>query len=168
MYRELALFPPLLEKACKAACALCCHLKVEVMKPEMDIIMDFLSTFLENKLPEITTRLNAIEHRTKTLDSDNYAAKMIHCPYLGKDNTCDIYEARPYHCRQHHSLILTDCEISYRRYMKGKKKQTPFQMVTLEREMFMEAMTIFVGYLRRNKLPEKHSDLVALSKEMLL
>lgn len=168
MYQELSMFPPLAEKACKATCAFCCHLKVEVTKPEMNIIMEFLSILPEEKLAEIKTRLNEIEHNTKTLDPDYYAAKMIHCPYLGEGNTCEIYEARPYHCRQHHSLRLIDCQISYRRYMKGKTKHTPFLVVGLEREMFMEAMTIFVGYLRRNKLPDKHSGLVALSKEMLL
>jgi len=168
MYQELSLFPGLFEKACKVTCAFCCHLKVEVTKPEMNIIMDFLSTLPENKLAKIKIRVSEIRHRTETLDPENYAAKMIHCPYLGEDSTCDIYESRPYHCRQHHSLILTDCEISYRRYMKGKMKHTPFRMVALEREMFMEAKTIFVGYLRRNKLPEEHFDLVALSKEMLL
>lgn len=167
MYHELSLFPPLEEKVCKVGCALCCHLKVEVTKPEMEIIMDFLSALPENKLAEIKSRLGAIKHRTNTLDPENYAAKMIHCPYLGEDNLCAIYEARPYHCRQHHSLRLIDCEISYRRYKKGKKKLTPFLVIGLEREMFMETKMIFVGYLRRNKLPEEHFDLVALSKEML-
>jgi len=79
---------------CKAGCAYCCHLKIEVSRLEAE--------YIGEKTGVIPARLVEVVRR------DPHAfSEQTPCPFL-KKGMCSIYEYRPLICRMHVSMDVDD------------------------------------------------------------
>lgn len=76
--------------ACAPGCAFCCHLPVLVTPREADLLASIAAT-----RPDVRARLGRAERR---------------CAFLGDDDRCVAYEARPLRCRAHTSTDRGVCE----------------------------------------------------------
>jgi Fe-S-cluster containining protein len=86
--------------SCRKGCAFCCHLEVQVTDLEKDLIMDYAKEhgikYNEKKLEE------QLQYNEQTLPLSDVSR----CVFLSNQNTCNIYEVRPLHCRKY--LVLND------------------------------------------------------------
>ncbi|MBL0310564.1 MAG: YkgJ family cysteine cluster protein [Bacteroidetes bacterium] len=90
------LLPPLHEEAFSKIncldCAGCCKtISPRFKTPDIVRIADFLG-IKQSKLIETYLRLD---------EDGDYVVKQSPCPFLGSDNYCSIYEARPGDCRKY-------------------------------------------------------------------
>lgn len=93
--------------------------------------------FKQPDIKRIAKRLRIKEgelvHRyLKMDDEDDYVVQQSPCPFLGADNTCDIYEDRPNDCRRY---PYTDEDVLYKRVPLTLKNATicPAVYLVLER-----------------------------------
>lgn len=99
--------------ACKRGCSYCCHLRVTVKPHEVFAISDFVDrSFSIAEQAGLMTRLkNHVEH-VRLLSVQEHWTRNIPCPFL-VDGACSIHEARPFACRQYHSMEVAACQYSY-------------------------------------------------------
>lgn len=126
--------------ACKKSCAFCCYLNVGVSIPEAVVIFDLLSS--------TATEQGLAYFRTKILNynSNTHAP----CPFLDADgqNTCLIYEIRPFSCRAYHS---TDVDICHNGFDTDTKIQIPcFPLYRSFTDMYS---TVFIQTMAQKGLP---------------
>lgn len=76
--------------ACAPGCAFCCHLPVLVAPGEAALLAE-----VARRRADVRARLGRAERR---------------CPFLGDDDRCVAYEARPLRCRAHTSTDRGVCE----------------------------------------------------------
>lgn len=88
---------------CKRGCAFCCtHMgSVDVITLEVLAIMDYLETLPKPVRRRLYQQIRQDQRRKGNRD-------VTPCPFLNKNNTCAIYPARPFSCRQLYSLVA--CE----------------------------------------------------------
>lgn len=92
--------------ACRSGCSHCCHVRVEVLEPEVFKITRFLNSLPAAALSQFTDRLekHAQAVAGMTLDTHRHP-----CPFL-ENQRCLIYPIRPAVCRKGHSLDVQPCE----------------------------------------------------------
>jgi hypothetical protein len=76
--------------ACAPGCAFCCHLPVLVTPFEAGLLAEVAAG-----RPDVRSRLERQERR---------------CPFLGDNDRCVAYDARPLRCRAHTSTDRAICE----------------------------------------------------------
>jgi hypothetical protein len=86
---------------CRAGCAYCCRVRVEVTVPEVLPIVMHLRTLAPAQQTERMRRLQQRASRPSGEEDD--------CGFLDAGH-CSIYALRPAACRKAHSLALTPCE----------------------------------------------------------
>ena len=107
--------PPPVRLACRAGCAWCCHLTVEVTAAEALRIADYLrETLGETALDEVVARLAELRYRIRGMDRDERAARRLPCALL-VNNLCSAYPVRPLKCRGGNAFDAGACERYYRR-----------------------------------------------------
>jgi uncharacterized protein len=84
---------------CKTGCAFCCiHFgHVDVITLEGFIIHEWMQTLSKSDRIAIQKKLAKNMKKKKK-------GSVARCPFLSKDNTCRIYDIRPFSCRQLYSL----------------------------------------------------------------
>jgi len=84
---------------CKAGCAFCCthYGTLDITTLEGWVIRDWI---LKLGASRRTAMLKKLEKNRKRKEQGNSAR----CPFLTRDNTCSIYDIRPFSCRQLYSL----------------------------------------------------------------
>lgn len=88
---------------CKKGCAYCCHIRIEATPIEAKLAASYAK---ENNIPIDKNRL---EHQ-QDLDVQEYMfSPHKRCVFLGDDNTCQIYEVRPFSCRNYY--VITEPEL---------------------------------------------------------
>ena len=96
--------------ACSAGCGFCCRVQVDVLLPEAATIVRFLG-----KCPPgdgtsgLTRRLSELYEMVRWMDDGERRWKGIPCPFLAKDQSCEIYPVRPLACRGITSTNPSDC-----------------------------------------------------------
>ncbi len=99
--------------ACKPGCAYCCHKKVDPTIPEVLHAVAFAREHLDAEtLRAVTERANANAPQTHGKTADDYPARTP-CAFLGADGACLVYPARPFACRDYHSLQVDPCVRMY-------------------------------------------------------
>lgn len=91
---------PFMDNAvCKPGCSFCCiHFgHVDVITLEGFIIYEWMETL--SKSDQIELRKKLVKNMKK-----KKKRSVARCPFLSKDNTCRIYDIRPFSCRQLYSL----------------------------------------------------------------
>jgi Fe-S-cluster containining protein len=95
--------------ACRAGCAHCCSVPVDVQAHEVFFAAEHLQkTFPPADLAGVIERTAVHRARHKGLGTDGRAQLKIPCPLL-RDGCCSIYAGRPEACRAHHSDNATAC-----------------------------------------------------------
>ncbi len=96
---------------CKQGCAYCCHLNVDVIKPEMKFIWDKVTKYLTPEQLDAVKAQARINYDTKhVLHFEERLNTRCPCPFLDKKtNACSIYEDRPLACRGMYSGNLQNC-----------------------------------------------------------
>ncbi len=98
-------------RACRAGCAFCCYLPVVLASAaEVVYLADWLRAHCSSQeLEDVRHRLEA---RCQQHASASQSQKPLPCALL-QDNTCMVYEARPFKCRGWNSVRLEACEQAY-------------------------------------------------------
>lgn len=91
--------PFTINAVCKPGCAFCCiHFgHVDVITLEGFIIHEWMETLSKSDQIDIRKKLAKNMKKKKN-------RSVIRCPFLSRDNTCRIYDIRPFSCRQLYSL----------------------------------------------------------------
>jgi len=99
---------------CRAGCAVCCSLRVEVFAHEIfRLARHIRSHFSEQEMGALLDRLAAHAEQVRPLTVFEHATRNIICPLLGQDGRCSVYAARPQSCRRHHSQDLAACQFTF-------------------------------------------------------
>ncbi|WP_369414724.1 YkgJ family cysteine cluster protein [Collibacillus ludicampi] len=111
-------------RTCTKGCAHCCYQAIYVSETETRIILNWLrlnNIRFDPLLPIRLEKWNASFNRTELflvdIQTDEFKEGYFHahipCPFLGSDNTCEIYPVRPLCCRHYFSVSAPEhCEKS--------------------------------------------------------
>jgi Fe-S-cluster containining protein len=95
--------------ACRAGCAHCCSVAVDVQAHEVFFAAEHLQVnFAPGDLAGVIERTAIHRAQRRGLNADERAQLKIPCPLL-RDGHCSIYPGRPEACRAHHSNSVTAC-----------------------------------------------------------
>ncbi|MBV7274848.1 SEC-C domain-containing protein [Clostridiaceae bacterium UIB06] len=98
--------------SCQKGCSNCCHIYMDCTVIEADLIREYLlKNFseeeifnLNNKIKETINELPTYKDLLKNNNVNDsiksFSDKRIPCIFLSSDNTCSIYEVRPFNCRR--------------------------------------------------------------------
>jgi Fe-S-cluster containining protein len=93
---------------CKKGCSYCCGLTVKVAVPELYLILEhLLDTLSSAELSELKTNLRK-NIQLKQCRHNRNERIMVKCTFL-KNNSCSIYEYRPFSCRAWNSSDANIC-----------------------------------------------------------
>lgn len=92
--------PPKDQPSCKKGCAHCCYIQVATTEWEVITILEYMKhkglEFEESDIQKLKLQA-AIKDDKEYIESPHRR-----CVFLGEDNTCQIYEARPSACRNYY------------------------------------------------------------------
>jgi hypothetical protein len=95
--------------ACRAGCASCCHVPVDVQAHEVFFAADHIQVhFSPAALTAVIARLARHRQRTAAYQKGERARSRKPCALL-QAGACTIYAGRPEICRSHHSSDATLC-----------------------------------------------------------
>jgi Fe-S-cluster containining protein len=87
---------------CKKGCAHCCHVRIDVSTSEVDLIVQKM------KQDKLLIDFDRLKIQAGKEDIAFYTPRMgkgnNRCVFLGDDNECKIYDARPLFCRSHFAV----------------------------------------------------------------
>lgn len=91
---------------CKEGCTPCCSLRVEVLAPEVFYITNIVKRSPPKDIKTILDKLKkqAAYAKDKTKEEYYYPCAFLH------NNSCSIYESRPYMCRKLFSFDVEKCK----------------------------------------------------------
>ncbi len=98
--------------ACGDRCSWCCYLHVTVKPYELFALQEILNGVDSETRNKIHTQAESNWNRVKTLSSEELLTINLPCPFLNQDS-CGIYEVRPFSCRSAHSLRKSTCEQAF-------------------------------------------------------
>lgn len=99
--------PPL---ECKKGCDFCCHLPVAINAPEAFSLAAIIDQQPDAVRTRFLTAIRTAEKKARGFSVGARWAAKIPCVFLAPDGACQIYSARPYGCRTHHSTSAKACE----------------------------------------------------------
>jgi Fe-S-cluster containining protein len=92
--------------SCRKGCAHCCYIQVACTEWEAITVLDYMDhigmSFEESDIQKLENQASAKSDREYMVHPDR------RCVFLGQDNTCQIYEARPSACRNY--FVFSDPE----------------------------------------------------------
>ena len=83
------------EIKCIKGCSFCCYINVSVTELEAKLLV---KTWLAKGR---TFNIKQLKRQAPLSDSERPRSKCAACPFLLRDGTCGVYEARPTHCRKY-------------------------------------------------------------------
>jgi Fe-S-cluster containining protein len=98
--------PGVQQPSCKKGCSHCCHIMVNATEWETQTLIEYMKhKAIEFDEYDIAT----LEAQAKIADTDEYLlSPHRRCVFLGSDNLCQVYEARPSACRNY--FVFSDPE----------------------------------------------------------
>ena len=114
--------PAVLQRACCAGCAFCCHLRVEAKPIEAILIAAHINaTFPAEERDQLMIRLRKVVERLRGMSGDQHRKTRIRCALLGDDDKCSVYPVRPIECRGYNALFVEDCREAFANPGKGSE-----------------------------------------------
>ncbi len=96
--------------ACRAGCAFCCHLKVDVQAAEAFVIADYIrAKFTPTEVDQVRSRARENWTRIQPMTVDQQESSGLPCPLL-REGRCSVYPVRPAMCRVMHSQRVEPCQ----------------------------------------------------------
>ena len=93
------------EKAdCKAGCAYCCCVVVQVHRHELELLVRELKAKLA------IVDLAALKERIQVVIEERAKGNRPRCALLGTDDRCSVYAVRPMYCRSCNSPDANECK----------------------------------------------------------
>lgn len=94
-------------KSCTLGCAACCHFLVETTAIEAEHIRQYIELHFSSKIKYWLTKkiIQVAKQQPRQMNflpeeyKEIYYRKFIPCPFLTDNNTCSIYQVRPFLCR---------------------------------------------------------------------
>lgn len=100
--------------ACRSGCSFCCYLNVELCPQEVFLIWEYMHhNFDSSKIKGIKFQVYKNSENIKGVSTNKRLQINIKCPFLNEDNSCSIYEVRPFNCRNFHSISVDLCKYSF-------------------------------------------------------
>jgi uncharacterized protein len=130
---------------CKAGCSFCCtHFgNVDITTLEGLSIIEYL-----RRLPKQTQK--TLQKKIDKNKKDRENQKTSFCPFLKSDNTCLIYEVRPYSCRRLYSVKKCDQNgPTVHRQATELSKDTLKMLQSLDSRGYSGHMTYILHLLRQ-------------------
>ena len=101
-------------KSCTIGCAACCRFLVETTAIEAEYTRQYIDSHFDSKTKYWLTKkiIQVAKQQPRQMnflsefDRENYYSKFIACPFLTDNNTCSIYQVRPFLCRT--CFVFTD------------------------------------------------------------
>ena len=127
---------------CAKGCAFCCHVNVDITKPEADLLARYT---IEHAIPVNSDRL--AKQSKVSLDEDGFIPLSYEdsaCIFLDEHSQCMVYEYRPMACRKY--MVITppdECNIVTNRHGKVGRA------VDINGEMIVSAL---YGILETNSM----------------
>ena len=122
--------PPRRTIACKAGCAYCCHLYVQVTPLEAIHLARALRARGAEALAAVQGRVAAAHRKTAGKDAEYRNFLAVPCPLL-RDGQCSVYEERAFGCRGANSADADAC----RRGM-GNSSSVPLPTFVHQRNIY--------------------------------
>lgn len=133
--------PPSNPTACKAGCAYCCSVQVQVLAPEILHVLDYLRrTRTKSQLAELAVRVAALDDRIHGLSSPERAKLNVPCALL-VDGNCSVYEARPIICRSANSTDSRRCQAAIGPNATSSSVETYVHQVAVSRQVIKALAT---------------------------
>ena len=109
--------------ACCSGCSFCCYMRVMVTAPEFHIISNYIKkTFTKEKIKALKETLrNTVSETARCVSITEKFA--IPCSFLD-NNSCSIYDARPFTCRAFNSTNNQYCQ----KYLKNQNVTIPISL----------------------------------------
>lgn len=95
--------------ACQEGCAYCCHLEVELLPWEADALTEWIAAQGGAALLVWWLALYVRAQRVAELNTHQYRALNLRCPFLRDDNACGVYSIRPVACVAYHAIDVREC-----------------------------------------------------------
>lgn len=144
---------------CKKGCAHCCYLLALITLPDALVTAEHVLAREDwaDWLPRLRDAAALTDYEGVT--HVNYFAKQIRCVFLGADNACQVYAARPSTCRLH--LVVSDPFHCSPASPTGQVAQLDFRYV--EDQILMSAPGTYDGVPLVGPIPQ----MVALGMALL-
>jgi len=102
--------------ACRAGCAHCCHIRVDVTAAEVFTLKHWIDTHVEGAAHEaLRARVDRAATAAAGVTEAEYARRRLACPLL-VDGACGVYAARPLDCEAYVSADAGACENAFDAY----------------------------------------------------
>ncbi len=88
---------------CSKGCAFCCNVNVHISEGETECMINYC------REKNIGINKEVLQAQLNLSNEERPLHKNSRCAFLGEDNECTIYEARPLNCRKH--LSQTDPDL---------------------------------------------------------
>ncbi|MCY6483116.1 YkgJ family cysteine cluster protein [Clostridium aestuarii] len=97
---------------CKKGCSHCCHIYMDCTGVEAELVREYVvKNFNEDEInrfmikvketiEEVPSYKEVLNEENKNQVIEAYSKKNIPCIFLKEDNSCSIYEVRPFNCRR--------------------------------------------------------------------
>jgi len=128
--------PSEIKVECAKGCALCCHVAVSAMAPEVFHVASTIRAKHPQDFDATFARIKAAERANHGLSGLERAKRKLPCALL-ENNICTVYEARPGPCRGMSSASLKMCQTAF----SGGSAAIPTPQVwTMLRNAHLQAM----------------------------
>jgi Fe-S-cluster containining protein len=105
--------PTELKIDCAKGCAMCCHLSISAMAPEIFLAANAVRAQAGQNLSATLARMRTTERASHGLGAYQRAKKWVPCVML-ENNACSVYASRPGPCRGTSSISVNACERAFR------------------------------------------------------
>ncbi len=95
---------------CAAGCSHCCVLRVDPLVPEIFYMAEKIKKLPGEERAQIIRDLENYCSKVQGMSAGEHLAARVPCVFL-KNDSCSIYEFRPFSCRKWHSLDVTACKL---------------------------------------------------------
>ena len=115
-HRAAAGRSPSFPTACRAGCAHCCHIRVDVTAPEVFTLKHWIDTHVESAAhAALRARVGKAAGAAAGLTEAEHARRRLACPLL-VDGVCGVYAARPFDCEAYVSSDAGACANAFDAY----------------------------------------------------
>lgn len=101
------------QTACQKGCNYCCHYHVYISAPEAFTLAETINAMLPEQKATVMGRLKANLDEIRRMSLQEHMNTNISCALLADADGCMVYSSRPSACRNHHSMEVEPCKVTF-------------------------------------------------------